>query len=224
MRQLTCMIVASLFVGCAADPKPDLSLLRAKVEAGDPVAMFSLAIKYDSGHDVPLDRKEAAKWYLRSAEAGFSEGQNSIGSMYQAGEGVAKDLVKARMWYEKAASQGHLEGMHNLAFLYDEGLGVPQDNGKAIGLYTKAAESGFAKSMLNLGLMHRQGDGVPVNLIEAYKWLDLARFYTQTSKDMRLKWHVRGQLDDLTKQMSPADIATAKKLTAEWDRAHRRRE
>jgi len=224
MRTLACFVVAALVAGCAsAPPKADLAPMRAKAEAGDPVAMFSLAIAYDAGRDVPLDRREAAKWYLRSAEAGFSEAQNSIGSMYQAGEGLEKDLGKAFTWYEKAAKQGHLEALHNLAFLYDEGLGLPQDNNKAIELYIKAAESGFVKSMLNLGIMHRQGDGVPANSIEAYKWLDLARFYTQNSKDMQLKWHVRGQLDELRKTMSPTDIAAAEKLTAEWDRAHRTR-
>jgi TPR repeat protein len=215
--------IACALVGCAsAPPQIDLTPLRTKAEAGDPVAMFSLAIKYDAGREVPLNREEAARWYLRSAEAGFPEAQNSIGSMYQAGDGVERNLKKARIWYEKAASQGHLEGAHNLAYLYDEGLGVSQDNGRAIELYTKAADSGFVKSMLNLGIMHRHGDGVPVNQIEGYKWLDLARFYTQNSKDMQLKWRVRGQLDDLRKQMSPADISAAEKLTAEWDRIHRK--
>lgn len=224
MRPLAYLFVIALATACAsAPPTVDISPLRAKAEAGDPVAMFSLAIKYDSGRDVPLDRKEAAKWYLRSAEAGFPEAQNSIGSLYQAGEGVEKDLNKAFMWYEKAANQNHIEATHNLAFLYDEGLGRPQDNGLAIELYTKAAEAGFVKSMLNLGIMHSQGDGVPLSNVEAYKWLDLARFYTQASKDMQLKWHVRGQLDELKKKMAPSEIAAAEKLTREWHEAHRKK-
>jgi len=224
MKSFVCFIVYSFLVGCSVAPKLDLFPLRAKAEAGDSTAMILLALAYDSGREVPLDQKEAAKWYLRSAEAGSSTGQNSIGSMYQAGEGVGKDYAQARIWYEKSARQGNLEGIHNLAFLYDEGLGVPQDNRKAIELYTSTAELGFAKSMLNLGTMHRQGDGIPVNLIEAYKWLDLARFYTQKSRDMRLKWLVRGQLDEVKKQMSTADVAIAEKLGTEWDRIHRRRD
>lgn len=207
---------------CVSVAAQDLASIRAKAEAGDPVAMFGLAILYESGKDVPIDRVEAAKWYLRSAEAGFAEAQNSIGSMYQAGQGVEKDFKKAREWYEKAASQGHIEGTHNLAFMYDEGLGVEEDNRKAIELYVKAAEGGFVKSMLNLGITYAVGDGVPTNYIEAYKWLDLARFYTQFSKDMNLKWGIRGKLDALRKQMSRTDILAAEKLTAEWDQAHRK--
>lgn len=222
MTTLTYFVIAVIMAGCTSAPlRTDLAPIRSKAEAGDPVAMFSLAIAYDAGRDVQLDRKEAARWYLLSAEAGFSEAQNSIGSMYQAGDGIEKDLGKAFTWYEKAAKQGHLEALHNMAFLYDEGLGLPQDNNKAIELYTKAAERGFVKSMLNLGIMHRQGDGVRASNVEAYKWLDLARFYTQGSKDMQLKWHVRGQLDELKKTMSPADVDTAEKLTAEWARTHR---
>lgn len=217
MRLFIHLIICSMLTGCAFSPSVDLTPLRVQAEAGDPIAMFNLGVHYDAGKGVSRDLKEAAKWYLKSAEAGFAHAQNSIGSMYQAGDGVPEDLGKARTWYEKAASQGHPEGTHNLAFLYDEGFGVAQDNKKAIELYTKAAEGGFAKSMLNMGIMYAAGDGVPVNPVEAYKWLDLARFYTQASSDMQLKWGIRGKLDEMKKNMFPAEIAEAEKLAAEWE-------
>lgn len=223
MRIRAFAIVATVLAGCAGSPeKINVDGLRTKAKAGDPIAMFSLGVRYDNGRDVLHDRKEASKWYLRAAEAGVPEAQNSIGSMYQAGEGVEKDLGKAFSWFQKAANQGHLEATHNLAYLYDEGGGIPENNGKAIELYRKAAGMGFITSMLNLGIMYGQGDGVPVNNVEAYQWLDLARFYTRSSKDIQLKWRIRGALDELKKKMSPADIAAAENLSRDWDTARRK--
>jgi len=202
---------------------PTLEEVKLKAESGDVVAMFSLALRYDQGRDTPVDKAEAARWYEKSADGGLAMAQNSLGSMYQAGDGVEKDFGKARLWYQKAADQGDAEATNNLAYLFDEGLGVAEDNTKAIELYTLAAERGFLRAMLNLGIMYGRGDGVPVNNIEAYKWLDLARFYTQSSDDRTLKWRSRGFLDELAKKMSPAEIEAAKKLTTEWDQAHRKK-
>jgi hypothetical protein len=77
--------------------------------------------------------------------------------------------------------------------------------------------------MLNLGILLTQGKPeVEKDYIEAYKWLDLARFYTQTSRDMTLKWRVRGELDRLSGMMTKAQIEEGKKRSDEWDRNHRK--
>jgi hypothetical protein len=196
--------------------------VKAQAESGDVRAMFSLALRYDNGRDTPMNKAEALRWYRTAAEGGLALAQNSLGSMYQAGEGVERDYERARVWYQKATDQGDAEATNNLAFLYDEGLGLPEDNAKAIELYTLAAERGYLRAMLNLGVMYSQGDGVPNNNVEAYKWLDLARFYTQTSDDRQLKWRSRAVLDGISKKMSAAEVAAAKKLTIEWDASHRK--
>jgi hypothetical protein len=198
-----------------------VSDLRAKAEAGDARAGLLLALRYDNGEGVPLDRAEAAKWYLLAAEAGLADAQNSIGSLYEAGEGVAQDSGKAAAWYRKSSDQGNMEATHNLGYLYDLGKGLPEENERAVALYTQAAEKGFVKSMLNLGVMYAQGDGIPKDELIAYMWLDLARFYTQRSDDMQSKRTVRGLLDDLRKQMSRAEISRAEKMSKAWDKAHR---
>ena len=70
--------------------------------------------------------------------------------------------------------------------------------------------------MINLGMMYRDGDGVPIDLLEAYKWIDLARFYTQRSKDKQLKWRVRDLLDRLKATMTPNDIKSAERRARQW--------
>jgi TPR repeat protein len=201
----------------AADSKPEsVSELRARAEAGELRAAFELAHRLDYGRDIGQDREEAAKWYLVAAEGGIAEAQNSLGSLYQAGDGVPQDFSQALSWYQRAAEQNHSEALNNLAYLYDEGKGTAEDNLRAIVLYTKAAEQGFVGSMVNLGMMYRDGDGVPVDLLEAYKWIDLARFYTQHSKDKQLKWRVRDLLDRLKATMTPKDIENAESRARKW--------
>jgi len=211
-----CLALTAREVGAES---ASLTQLRSKAEAGDVGAAFELGKRFDYGKGVPKDHKEAAAWYLVAAQGGLAEAQNSLGSLYQAGDGVQQDFSEAMAWYQKAADQHHPEATNNLAYLYDEGKGVPEDNVRAIDLYTKAAELGFVSSMVNLGIMYRDAEGVPADVLEAYKWFDLARFYTQRSKDMQLKWYVRGLYDHLKATMTPGDIAKAEAMSRKWSEA-----
>lgn len=143
--------------------------------------------------------------------------------MYQFGEGVPQNDSEAVAWYQKAANQGFGEAYTNLGYMHDLGLGVAQDRQKAVELYLAGAEKGSLNAMLNLGVSYWEGAGVSKDLVEAYKWLDIARFYTQRSPNMELKWRVRGTLDDVTEEMTSEQISRAKQLSREWDAKHRPR-
>jgi len=88
---------------------------------------------------VKKDLKQAAQWYTRAAEAGFSRAQYNIAAMYETGDGVPQDYVKAAEWYQKAAEQGHGLSQNYLGTLYHQGKGVPQDFVKAYMWYNLAA-------------------------------------------------------------------------------------
>jgi len=198
-----------------------LAELRTKADQGDAAAQFALGAAYDAGREVKRDQREAAAWYRKAAEQGFAAAQNSLGSLYQFGEGAPQDNAEAVRWYQKAADQGYSEAYTNLGYMYDGGLGVKQDKQKAVMLYQRGAENGSLNAMLNLGVSYWKGDGVTQDLVQAYKWLDLARFYTQTSSNMRLKYRVRGVLDQVKKEMTREQISVAEELTRKWDAAHR---
>jgi len=55
----------------------------------------------------------------------------------------------------------------------------------------------------------------------SYVWLDLARFYTQQSSNMQLKWRVRGVLEEVKKEMTKEQINKADQLSRDWDANHR---
>jgi TPR repeat protein len=213
-----------LGASCAtAQQRLDISDLRTRAENGDNAAAVGMGLLYEGGIEVQRNLAEAAKWYRLAADRGYAEAQNSLGSMYQAGEGVPRDYGEALRWYSLGADQGHAVSLRNLGYMYDLGLSVPEDNSRAATLYTQAAEKGDIQAMVNLGVMLGQGEPpVERDVVRAFMWLDLARFYTQGTKDMKLKWSVRGALDQLRKQMSSQQIARGEELTKEWDAAHRR--
>ncbi|MDA8414917.1 MAG: tetratricopeptide repeat protein [Desulfobacteraceae bacterium] len=213
-------IVVLLLAGCSTN----LQNIKTAATQGDAASQFQLGVAYDRGIGTSQDLQEAARWYRAAAEEGYAEAQNSLGSLYQAGEGVPKDYELARMWYQKAADQGNASAKNSLAYFYDLGLGVPASPKLAVRLYQEAAELGEIRAMLNLGILLTQGKpDVEKDYLEAYKWLDLARFYTQTSGDMTLKWRARGELDKLSGVMTKAQIEEGKKRGNEWDRSHRKK-
>ena len=208
--------VALTLSGCSTTGSGHVNIeeLRAKAQQGDPDAQFQLGIAQDQGVGVAKDQSEAASWYRKAAEKGHAPAQNSLGSMYQHGEGVTLDNAEAVQWYRKSADQGFVEAYTNLGYMYDFGLGVPQDKQKAFELYHQGAEKGSLNGMLDLGVSYWQGQGCPKNIVQAYWWLDQARYRTQSSPDMQLKWRIRGALDEVAKEMTQTDMDAAVKLGA----------
>ena len=92
--------------------------------------------------------------------------------------------------------------------MYAHGDGVPKDAVQAVSWYRKAAEQGNASAQANLGLMYYRGEGVPKDYVTAYMWRNLAAAQgEEIAKKAR---------DALEKDMTPAQIAEAQKLSREW--------
>jgi TPR repeat protein len=84
------------------------------------------------------------------------------------GEGIQGCIEKAEA--------GDAKEQFCLGIQYERGqFGLPQDYFQSAKWYRKAAEQGHAGAQLYLGLYLAQGKGVKQNLIEAFKWIDLAR-------------------------------------------------
>ncbi len=220
---LMCLLEGFLFLlaGCARSGVP-IDELRLKADQGDSQAQLQLAYAYDVGRGVARDQEQAAAWYRKSAEQGNPAAQNSLGSLYQNGEGVAPDDAEAVRWYRKSADQGYGEAFANLGYMYDRGLGVREDKEKAVSLYRQGAEKFNPTSMLNLGVSYWKGEGVRKDMVQAVMWVDLARFYTQRSSNMRLKWRIRAMLDEVREEATLEEIHKAGLMAQEWEEKHLR--
>ena len=74
--------------------------------------------------------------------------------------------------------------------------------------------------MYNLGVNYGGGFGVQQDLAEAYKWIDLARFYTQFSPNMKMKWTIRHAWDDLERRLPKEVLAEGRRRATEWSKSH----
>ena len=94
--------------GCATKSaqKAELARVREQALSGDAAAECALGEAYEHGRGVSQDYAEAAKWYQKAADQGYSVGQFRLGYLYQNGFGVATNLDRAIELYTQAAEQG----------------------------------------------------------------------------------------------------------------------
>jgi len=164
---------------------------RKAAEQGSIAAMTRLAEMYEDGRYengrgaicttlaeacprttplVPQNYAEAARWYRKLADKGYTSGYNKLGRMYYLGRGVPQNYTEAARWYRKAADRGDGYAQNNLGRMYHLGQGVPQNYTEGVKWYRKAADGGEEYAQFSLGDMYYQGRGVAKDYAEAMKW------------------------------------------------------
>ena len=154
------------------------------------------------------DNATALREWQPLAEQGDALAQYHVGMLYHKGRGVPQDDVQARKWYAKAAAQGQAKAQFGLGTLYFNGEGGSKDYHQALRWFRLAANQGEALAQTKLAILYDDGDGVPKDKVQAYKWLSLAATNGDKPAPMLR--------DLLAKEMTPAQIAEAKKLASEW--------
>jgi TPR repeat protein len=106
-----------------------------------------------------------------------------------------------------------------LGFMHAQGQGLAKDPAAAAAWYRRAAEQDNMVAQIRLGLLHRRGEGAARNPVQAYLWASLAA---------RQKSHVQkvaqALLEAQATEMTPAQIAEAKRLALAWAETHGRTE
>jgi len=224
----------------------DFRTLLSHAESGDREAQYQVAMVYAYPQGTSVAKNDAAsrEWMLRSAEQGYVPAEAGIGLMYMSANGDSgkadmwlrraaeqgnpeaqfwlgtayeeglfgtTDYREAFKWLRKAAEQGHPDAQVILGEMYEDGEFVSQNYALAAKWYRKAAEhvpdsGGVGQGRNQLGLLYLKGLGVPKNLVLAYMWFSL------TESDTNLK---EAECD-----MTPAQIAEARKMASDWLRQH----
>lgn len=129
----------------------DVPQVRRLAEEGNAEAQSKLGVLYASGIGMPKDRKEAAKWYARSAEQGYPLGQWNLAFMYLRGDGGLKeDPEKARELFQKAADKGLAAAQYDLGMMYLYGVAVPQSSDEAEKWLRRSAGQGYREAQKKL--------------------------------------------------------------------------
>jgi TPR repeat protein len=107
--------------------------------------------------------------------------------------------------------------------MYKKGLGSKQDYGKALELFSKAAEHGNPFAYSDLGGMYQHGFGVMLDAVQAYAWYLLAAEHMAAlSEEGATEAEVvQSGLNALDKQLTPEQIATAKRRAQDWKTKNR---
>jgi TPR repeat protein len=154
------------------------------------------------------DYETAHKEFSPLAEQGHTNAQLILGIMYLNGQGVQQDDAEAVKWWRRAAELGHDGAQFYLGVVYVKGQGVQQDDAKAVNWWRRAAEQGHDVAQSYLGVMYLKGQGVQQDYVRAHLWFDLAAAHESddASKNLQL----------VSKKMTRAQIAEAKRLAREW--------
>jgi hypothetical protein len=91
---------------------------------------------------------------------------------------------------------------------------LKKDDSKAVRWIRLATDQGHAGAMYVLGNMNYNGNGVPRNLVEAYRWYELAAQRAEAQRGVR-EMAVSNR-DLVAKLMTSGQIAEAKTLAAAW--------
>ena len=171
----------------------DITLLKAKAEAGDAAAQLKLARAYESGGGVPQDDGLAAQWYRKAAEQDNSEAQDALGGKYLLGLGLDKNKEESVKWFQRSARAGNASAMYHLGVAYYNGDGVSINDSLSYAWFRLAKEAGNPNALapvqkaeselkpatITAGLesiaeMYEKGESLPENQAEAARWWSLA--------------------------------------------------
>ena len=91
-------------------------------------------------------------------------------------------------------------------------MGVAPDYQEAIKWYERAADQGYEGAQNDLGILYLTGRGVAKDLVQAYKWLQLAGPGVEKA--------VADARDQLTRQLTPAQFSEAMAQVQGWRARH----
>ena len=159
------------------------------------------------------DYATALRLFRPLAEKGDAEARYALGFMYEQGQGVPLDHREAAKWFRESAAKGYAYAQSRLGVMYAEGQGLPQDYQEAVKWFQLAAEQGFGEARYNLGLAFAKGQGVAKDFVKAHMWFTLA---AASETDAADRDRANKGRDIVAGLMTPAEIAEARKLAAEW--------
>ena len=144
-----------------------LVTLRRLWEEGYTIAAHQLGKAYRDGLGISIDRKAAAEWFQKSAEAGNTCSAYALGKLLlEQGQ-----ISQAIHWLRHAAEQNDLYAQYWLGKLLLTGAeGVPKDVDAAIQLLKDSATQGNSFAQYTLGKLYLLGQEMQADREEALRY------------------------------------------------------
>ncbi len=143
---------------------------------------------------------EALSWFLNAADDYHPQAQHNLGLIYFDANSDLLDYQTAYEWFNRAQEDDYVLSKAYLAWMNALGLGTPADMKLALNWFVESlpvpaetspqakapsmgsstqavmlrAQKGDLEAMLELSKRYRFGDGVSLDLVKAFRWLDMA--------------------------------------------------
>jgi TPR repeat protein len=124
-----------------------------------------------------------------------------------------KDYATALADLQPLADQGAARAQAMIGLMNMAGQGVPYNFAEAAKWFRKAADQDDGFAQTSLAMLYKRGAGVAQDNVQAYFWLTLAASHF-SAEDARV--FVRNSRDPVSVRMTPAQIAEAERLAAQW--------
>ena len=86
-------------------PRRSVLYSAAAVRGSNAAAAYKTGEMYTAGRGAKRDHEEAAHWYRKAADAGYSLALFKMGYIYSKGLGVPANQAEAVSWYREAAKK-----------------------------------------------------------------------------------------------------------------------
>lgn len=159
---------------------------------------------------IPVDRDASPYWLRTAAESGDLCSMTMVGALYASGTAVPRDLGLGVDWLARAAERGGPTAQEELMQLYHAGKYQPRSEEESTRLTLETARRGLVVSRARAADLYLNGTGVPRDVVEAYKWTDLA--VSADPSDRALQQRKAG----IAALMNPAQLAEAQSRVRTW--------
>ncbi len=110
LTALECRIRGGEYVAYhRADYRSALNVWLSRARGGDAQAQHYVGEIYERGMGTDPDFEEAARWYRKAADQGFTRSMVNLAYFYEQGMGVEQDMAQALDWYRKATGSNESE-------------------------------------------------------------------------------------------------------------------
>jgi len=169
-----------------------LIAFKRQADIGNGMAQFSVALFYDLGWGISINRVIACQWFQKAALNNIPVAMQALGQCYYEGLKVKKDRTLAYHWFIRAFEQGVADAGCQAGELLLSGEAVNLDINSGEQLCLEAAMQGSIKAQTNLAKWYFSGQYLARDYQQAFNWLQrvasdkspssaflLAQFYDQ---------------------------------------------
>ena len=164
-----------------------------------------------------VEKRDAIPWLRRAADRGDVSAKFHLADVYWSSlDADVQDNRKALQLFLEVAQTGDPYAAANAGALFHASADR-KDLAKARTWYEVAAKGGLSNPAWRIAAMFERGvDGVGRDLVEAYKWLDIADDLAPLATEPQEASAAAQRRDELAKQMTAAQITRAQVRARAW--------